>query len=85
MHNPATSFELADLLGEVDPFVIEQILATGATLDEVDAALAIVSAGRAGDRCETLPGPRIEAVRAILEELYEDTGEYPAYPSHDIA
>jgi hypothetical protein len=73
-----TSREVQELLGEPEPYVIEQIIATRATRNEVADALALVEAGRRGEPTP-LPTPRVEAVRAILEQALEEPDEPEIY------
>lgn len=70
--SPATAEDLQHVLGDVDALVIERILATEATADEVAAALAeLVEEQQLGAR--RIPAsPRVAAVLDILEELADD-------------
>jgi tRNA(Ser,Leu) C12 N-acetylase TAN1 len=70
----ASAREVTDLLGELDALVIEKIVATGATVDEIaEAASAIEDEEGFGEMSRTPSSPREAEVRAILEELvFED-------------
>lgn len=78
MTSPATASDIADVLGDIDGFLVEQILGTRATVDEIVEALAAVEdEQRIGERRE-LTSPRAAEVRALLEEAAEepDAEEY---------
>lgn len=66
--------DVADLLGEVDPGVAERIARTGATVDELGAALDDLDHERGfGER--RIPGSAMIAlVRSILEDAQRRTG-----------
>ena len=68
--NPATAIDVTRLLGDVDPFVLERILATGATPDEIGEAVGVVEAERGfGEEPHPPSSPRVAEVRAILHEM----------------
>ena len=68
--NPATSGDVNQLLGEIDPLVLERILATGATPDEIGEALRVVEQERGfGEEPYEPSSPRVAEVRALLQEL----------------
>lgn len=70
MTNPATASEVNRLLGDVDPIVLERILRTGATTDEIGEALRIVEEERGFGEQPLMPSsPRVAEVRAVLHEL----------------
>lgn len=71
MQATATATELEQLLGEVDPLVIERILETRATLDEVDEALADLQSELDAGIRHTPSSPRVAEVREILEPVIE--------------
>lgn len=67
--NPATATDVNRLLGDVDPLVLERILATGATPDEIGEALRVVEQERGFGEEPYLPSsPRVTEVAALLEE-----------------
>jgi hypothetical protein len=62
--------EVIAIVGEINRRVIDQILATGATRDEVATALAEVEDNLGfDDHRSASPSPRIAAVRALLEPV----------------
>lgn len=71
MQSTATATELEQLLGEVDPLVIQRILALRATVDEVDEALADLQDERDAGIRHTPSSPRVAEVREILEPVIE--------------
>lgn len=78
---PATPTEITNLVGDIDPIVVEQILELGATTDEVAQAIACLEADRAGEiRVPmTTKVASIYALLAdVLEELVDDDQAYPA-------
>ena len=70
----ATADEIGELLEErVDETIVERIANTGASLDEVNEALEDLEyEARFGETRES-SSPRVEEVRAILEEVPELT------------
>lgn len=67
--NPATATDVNRLLGEVDPLILERILATGATPDEIGEALRVVEHERGFGEEPYLPSsPRVAEVAAVLNE-----------------
>lgn len=74
MSTPARSEEVSALLGEVDPLVIERVLETGASIDEISEGLRLA----ADDADPTMPSTSaVVEVRGILYELFdEDESEY---------
>jgi hypothetical protein len=78
---PVTSEELAALLGEVDDLVIERIVATGASLDEVAAALGGIEDERNfGEELHSPTSGRTAMVRRILDELLDEPDEEHELP-----
>ena len=68
--NPATSADVNELLGEIDPLVLERILATGATPEEIGEALMVVEQERGfGEEPHEPSSPRVTEVRALLQHL----------------
>jgi hypothetical protein len=74
MFVPATADEIRSILGDIDPFVFEQILLTGATTDEVAEALAVFEAERNGDPRPPMSA-RVTAVHAVIDDAFEDIDE----------
>lgn len=74
MSTPARNEEVSALLGEVDPLVIERVLETGASIDEISEGLRLA----ADDADGTMPSTSaVVEVRGILYELFdEDQDEY---------
>lgn len=71
MQSTVTATELEQLLGEVDPLVIERILETRATIDEVDEALADLQDERNAGIRHAPSSSRVAEVREILEPVIE--------------
>jgi len=70
-----TADELEDLLGDVNPLMIERIVATQATAAEVAEALADAEDERRFQERRAPSSPVVTEVRAILDELLEDREE----------
>lgn len=78
---PATPIEISNLLGEIDPLVIEQILELGATVDDVVQALACIETDRAGEARAPM-STQVAAIYAILDDALDDLEqEDRAYPA----
>lgn len=72
----ATAVNLAEILGELDPIVVEKLLATGASGDEVVAAVrAIEDELEFGERHHQPSSSKEAEAREILEELVFDVVE----------
>lgn len=70
--NPASASDVTRLLGDVDPLILERILSTGASADEIDEALREAEdEGGFGEERHAPSSPRVHAVRAVLDELAE--------------
>jgi hypothetical protein len=70
--NPATAADVSRMLGDVDPLILERILSTGASVDEIDEALREAEdEGGFGEEHHAASSPRVLAVRAVLDELTE--------------
>ncbi|HEY5949482.1 MAG TPA: hypothetical protein VIV40_28505 [Kofleriaceae bacterium] len=68
--NSATATDVNRLLGDVDPLVLERILATGATPDEIGEALRVVEDERGfGEQPHEPSSPKVTEVRSLLQEL----------------
>jgi hypothetical protein len=67
--NTATANDVSRLLGDIDPLVLERILETGATPDEIAEALRVVEDERGfGEVPHEPSSPRVAEVRAVLHE-----------------
>lgn len=80
----ATAQELEDLLGDVNPLIIERILATQATTAEVADALADAEDERRFQERRAPMSARVAEVREILEEILDDRQE-PESLSYETA
>lgn len=65
--------EVADLLGDVDATVAERIAATGATVDELGAALDDLDHERRLGSRRIPASAKIAELRELLEELEQGT------------
>lgn len=75
-YTPASAGEIFGLLGELEPLTLDRLLATGATISEVAAAVnAIEDEDAFGETHHTPLSPREAEVRAILEELVFESAE----------
>jgi hypothetical protein len=74
---PATLDEVAELLGErVDPSIVERILATGASVDQIAEAIEDIEHEVRLDERRVAASPEVAEVRTILEELpFKDDGD----------
>ena len=81
--NSATATDVNRLLGDVDPLVLDRILATGASPEEIGEALLVVEEERGfGEEPHTPSTPRVAEVRAVLDELSVLDGEVE--PEEDL-
>jgi hypothetical protein len=80
---PVRREEVADLLGDVDETIAERIAGTGATLDELGAALDDLDHERRFCERRVPASTKIAEVREILEEIEE--GAVPGARVIDIA
>ena len=68
--NPATADDVLRIVGDVDPLIVERILATGASADEIGEALREVEDEQGfGEGIHISSSPRVSEVRAVLEEM----------------
>lgn len=72
MKSSVTAEEIEDLLGEVDPLIVERILDTHATLEEVAEALADVEDEKRFGERRAPASPRVAEVREILEDVLDE-------------
>jgi hypothetical protein len=65
--------EVSEILGEIDPLIIERVVDTGASIDEIAEALGVLEdeAGF-GDAHRIPSSSRVIEVRSILAELLAD-------------
>lgn len=79
MKVPATANEVNRILGDVDPLVVDRILATGASADEISEALSEVEDEHGfGEQAHRSSSACVSEVRALLDELDvldEDAGD----------
>jgi hypothetical protein len=81
MSLPARSEEVTAMLGELDPLVIQRVLETGATVDEIGEGLRLA----ADDDDPTMPSSSaVVEVRGILYELFDDEAEDYAFPIEGV-
>jgi tRNA(Ser,Leu) C12 N-acetylase TAN1 len=74
--HPASAVEIVGLLGHVEPLTLDQLLATGATLDEIAHAVSAIEDEQAVGEEHHAPSTAREAeVRAILEDLMFESFE----------
>jgi hypothetical protein len=73
--------ELTELLGDVDELIIERILETGATVDEVGEALSYVEDEQGLGEGQRAPSSsRVVEVRAILADLFQPEDDEESVP-----
>ena len=64
--------DVQQILGDIDPFTIQRIVQTGASLDEItEARSELEDERRCGEHREP-SNPRVIEVREILEELIDE-------------
>jgi tRNA(Ser,Leu) C12 N-acetylase TAN1 len=74
--HPASAVEIVSLLGQVEPLTLDQLLATGATIDEIaEAVSAIEDEEAVGEEHHAPTTAREAEVRAILEDLMFESFE----------
>ena len=65
--------EVSAILGEIDPLIIERVVDTGASIDEIAEALGeLEDEAGFGDVRRVPSSSRVIEVRAILTELLDD-------------
>jgi len=68
---PATSYDVARVIGDVDPVIVERIVLTGASADEVAEAVRELEDERGfGETHHVGSSTRVSEVRAILDDFY---------------
>jgi hypothetical protein len=72
MTSSATEKDIVNLLGDADAFIIERIIDTHATAEEVAEALAAVEDERRFGERRAPASPRVAEVRGILEEVLDE-------------
>ena len=71
----ATYQEIQELIGDVDELLVERLVMTGASRDEINEALcSLQDEQRFGDP-HPATSPRVTEARVILEELLDDPEE----------
>jgi hypothetical protein len=74
----ASTEEVGELLGEADESVIERVVETGASIDEIAEALEDLEVERRSGPQRTPSSARILELRHILQDLFsEDDGAQP--------
>jgi hypothetical protein len=78
MKHPATANDVSRLLGDVDQLVVERIVSTGASVDEIDEALRGVEDEQGfGEESHLPSSPAVAEVRSVLYELAVLDGDDP--------
>ena len=81
MSTPAYPEEVSALLGEVDPLIIERVLETGATIDEISEGLRLAADS---DDPSTPSTSAVVEVRGILYELFDDDYDQYSFPIEGV-
>jgi hypothetical protein len=77
---PANLDEISELLGHADRSLVQEVVETGASIDEIGAALDdLEDIHRFGDS-RVPESSRIAQLRRILEPLYAESGHDGTYP-----
>jgi hypothetical protein len=79
----STREDVEDIIGEVDAFILERILAVGASKAELqEAALVALVDYEMGEQVSPISNPRVVALCGIIEGLLEAEEEenVSAYP-----
>jgi DNA-binding transcriptional MerR regulator len=66
-----TRDDVLELLGDVDDLLVERVIDTGASIDEIGEALDSLEDESRGLELHLDSSPRVTEVRAILAELVE--------------
>ncbi|MBA3540530.1 MAG: hypothetical protein H0T79_13050 [Deltaproteobacteria bacterium] len=82
MPAPAASREeVVELLGEVDDLIVERVLETGASVEEIAEALdTFQDEHQFGEQPHTPSSTRVVEVRSILSELPDDVADDDMIP-----
>lgn len=75
MTRPATSEDIQKVLGDIDPFIVERVLETRATVDEIVEALGDLEDERQRGELSDPESTRVAEVRSILAEIPETDDE----------
>lgn len=68
---PATSNDVARVLGDIDPVIVERIVLTGASAEEIAEAVRELEDERGfGETHHLGSSTRVSEVRAILDDFY---------------
>lgn len=76
----ATVEEIGELLGYADRALVQQVVDTGASIEEVAAALDDLEEIRRFGESRLPASPRVAQLRRILEPLYAESGEDGTFP-----
>ena len=81
----ATREDVQSILGELDDLIIERIVETGASSEEIAEALASLDdAQRSGDQPHVPTSGKVVEVRAILQDLAADDDDEGAIYERDL-
>lgn len=69
----ASHDEIVGMLGDIDELIVERLVETGASLDEIAEAWGDLADERRADEPSSLAlSPKVTAVRSILEQVRDD-------------
>lgn len=81
MPNPSASWdEVDELLGHADTRIVQEVVETGASIDEIGAAIDELEDVRRSGESRVPSTPRVAQVRHILESMHrglDDEGTMP--------
>jgi hypothetical protein len=63
--------DVAAVVGDIEPDLLDRIVATGATMAEIAQAVVEIERELGFDDHHQSPSPRVAVVRALLEPVYE--------------
>jgi hypothetical protein len=75
MSSSATLEEISELLGYSDRSLVQQVFDTGASIDEIGAALDDLDHTRRLGEQRVPASPRVAQLRRILQTLYSDSAD----------
>jgi hypothetical protein len=84
MAAPATWDEVRELLGSADRSLVQQVVETGASVDEVGVALDDLEDIRRFGEPRLPASPKVAELRRILEPLYAEPGEDGTFPINGV-
>ena len=77
--------EIVALIGDVDELIVERLVNTGASVDEISEALdAIQDEQRFGEEPRIDSSPRVTEAREILGELLGESGDEDEAPEASL-